>query len=187
MAYSNLPVLERFYNKVQLPDSPDGCWIWAAGTTSAGYGRFSFNKREGLAHRFSYQYFIGAIPEGMYICHRCDNPSCVNPAHLFAATQKDNLADMVRKGRACFGDRNGSRIHPERVRRGDNHPFKLHPEKIQRGEAHSQAKLTENQVREIRQRFVAGGVNYPQLAHEYGVNKATISDIVNRRYWKHID
>jgi len=87
---------DRFWAKVNKVNS--GCWEWAA-ATSAGYGRFKVNGRLLLAHRYSYELQYGPIPEGLCILHRCDNPSCVNPEHLFLGTYSDNMVDCVRKGR----------------------------------------------------------------------------------------
>lgn len=93
------PVLERFWEKVQ---KLDGCWLWtAASRTQAGYGLFT--PRHGikvLAHRAMWEYTQGSVPAGLYVCHRCDNPGCVNPAHLFLGSHADNMRDMVAKGRA---------------------------------------------------------------------------------------
>lgn len=87
---------ERFWSKVS---KGDGCWEWQAGRLPTGYGRFSDKGVEYKAHRFSWALAHGAIPEGMLICHRCDNPRCVRPDHLFLGTNSDNQRDMVNKNR----------------------------------------------------------------------------------------
>lgn len=92
-----LPIA-RFNAKYVVDD--DGCWIWTASTQGDGYGSFSENRKTWMAHRWSYAHFLGPIPDGLQICHRCDVPSCVNPMHLFLGTQADNIADMWRKGRS---------------------------------------------------------------------------------------
>lgn len=96
-----------------------GCWIWMGGCQMRGYGELLSNNKKYSAHRASYLLYKGEIPKGMYVCHKCDTVSCVNPDHLFLGTQKDNLQDMARKGRSTKGEKNG------------------------------QAKLTTNQIKEI--------------------------------------
>lgn len=92
--------LEKFWARVNK--NPDGCWEWTASLSSNGYGRFSptscYRDRV-LAHRFSYAQFVGAIPDGMIICHHCDNRKCVRPDHLFVGTNADNAKDRILKGR----------------------------------------------------------------------------------------
>lgn len=86
-----------------------GCWIWTAAHSSGGYGQIARNGKNIYAHRVSYEMFVGPIPAGMYICHTCDTPACVNPAHLFAGTQRDNAIDMSRKGR--WGNQSIGKTH----------------------------------------------------------------------------
>lgn len=89
-------VFERFFLLVQYSDD---CWNWTGYKTEKGYGKFGINYRAHLAHRLSYEYFIEPIPKGLFVCHHCDNPSCVNPFHLFVGTNRDNMIDMYAKGR----------------------------------------------------------------------------------------
>ena len=76
-----------------------GCWEWQKGFNSKGYGMFYYKNKDILAHRFAYEFFIGKIENMLFVCHKCDNPKCVNPNHLFLGTQKDNVKDMIIKGR----------------------------------------------------------------------------------------
>ena len=94
-----MTTLERFLVKIALPAKLSDCWEFTGGLDAFGYGRFWYNKMQFPAHKYSYQHFIGPVPEGMNICHTCDNPKCVSPKHLFAGTQKDNMQDMVKKQR----------------------------------------------------------------------------------------
>lgn len=102
---SKQEVTARFLSKfVQGPQ--EDCWIWTAGRFKAGYGQFNAGDgplRAYYAHRFSYEHFIGPIPEGMFVCHLCDTPACVNPHHMFLGTPADNHRDMRRKGRSVSG------------------------------------------------------------------------------------
>ena len=102
-----LSIQERFWNKVKKSDNPDDCWIWIASKLKSGYGMFGYYKgprpvRSILAHRVSYALHHNLKLENiadLYILHRCDNPSCVRPNHLFSGSQKDNIDDMISKGR----------------------------------------------------------------------------------------
>lgn len=153
------------------------------------------------AHRFAYETRIGAIPNGLLIMHKCDVKLCCNPRHLQPGTQLDNMQDAANKGRMASGERGGwrtkpervargdrhmSRTHPEAVARGDRHGLRRHPEKLCRGQNRPQAKLNDDSVREIRRRRAAGEIQR-ELAAEFLVCEATISDVINgRKSWKHV-
>lgn len=133
----------RFWDKVNK-DGPvpvhaselGPCWVWTAYCDRFGYGHSRFDGRVWSAHRISWTLINGPIPDGLWVLHACDNPPCVNPAHLWLGTAADNAHDRDRKGRQVphFGDRNGSRLHPDRVPRGDRHGSRTHPERVPRGD-----------------------------------------------------
>lgn len=106
------PARDRFYatgwDLVLVRDDLGLCWEWRGRPNSAGYGRITDDSGKLMfAHRMSYRLHRGVDPAGMYVCHRCDNPPCVNPDHLFLGTNRDNMADMVSKGRQMRGVRYG--------------------------------------------------------------------------------
>lgn len=184
---------DRFWQYVA---KGDGCWLWTAGFGRRGYGKFWVNGHTVGAHRFSYEIAVGPIPDGLFVCHSCDNPPCVNPAHLWLGDALANQRDCKAKGRTATGERgpnwnirgdgHWSRQHPERLRRGDNHPARLHPEHLARGEQSGSTHLTDDDVRAIRSRHKRRIVTEQMLADEYGVSVITINRIRRRVTWTHI-
>ena len=170
----------RFWAKVDQPE--EGCWLWQSTMFSQGYGCFKAAGKMCKAHRIAYTYAKGPIPDGLVVCHACDNKRCVRPDHLFLGTTRDNVLDAKRKGRLASGDRNGARLHPEKMTRGDKHWSHLHPE-LHQGEMNGRARLTREQVETIRTRYAAGGVSQFALADEYHVAQTTISAVLRRETW----
>jgi hypothetical protein len=97
---------ERFFSKVNKIEN--GCWEWITGKSRDGYGVFSYNNKDFRAHRLSYELHFGNIENGLCVCHKCDNPSCVNPEHLFLGSHKQNMEDKANKGRTYNGNQKGS-------------------------------------------------------------------------------
>lgn len=150
-----------FWAKVQRTDS---CWIWTACKNDKGYGNLRIRGKGCLAHRVAYQFTFGDIPKGMNVLHKCDNPACVNPNHLWLGTLADNNRDMIAKGRARLGIGKGN--HFSKPRRGN--------------------KLTVENVREIRNR-VANGERQQDIADLFGITNSLVSTIASRKRWAIVD
>lgn len=150
--------VSRFWEKVDKISTPDGCWMWTAYKNRQGYGKFATKKNiQVLAHRFIWTAMNGPIPGDLVVCHRCDNPSCVRPDHLFLGTSSDNRRDCIQKRRnnSAKGCRQGH------------------------------AKITEDDVRAIRRRH-ATGETQDALAKAFGISQSAVSYIVLRVNWKHV-
>ena len=165
---------ERFWGKVV---KSDGCWLWT-GNKFQGYGQIRFAGKTRRAHRVAWELTRGSIPAGLYVCHHCDNPSCVNPGHLFLGTQTDNMRDCLAKGRfraaGPRGAANGSATHPE-----------MRPT----GERNGRAVLTVKDVMEIRRRLAfrgPGAETVTDVAIEFGLTKSAVSKIITGRTWKSV-
>ena len=152
-----------------VPEPNTGCVLWTGPLHSHGYGYFRYRGRNTLAHRAAYEAHLGPVPAGLFVCHRCDTPACINPAHLFAGTPADNVHDMIAKGRYRGG------------------PLRLPTlEQRARGSRHGRAKLTEQDVVEIR-RAANGGETQASLAVRFSVAASLISFICTRKIWKHVE
>lgn len=145
-----------FWNRVSEPDIR-GCRDWIGHRHKDGYGALSYHRRYWLAHRLAWLLTHGDIPEGSCVCHACDNPLCCNPSHLFLGSHSDNMHDMKRKGRRM---------------------------RVNTGEKNGRAKLTEEQVRQIRASYKTGAVRQIDLAARYSVTQSMISAIVRGAFWK---
>lgn len=153
MAQTNL--LKHFEDKI-MPEPNTGCWIWIGAILKKGYGAFGFRGKVQNAHRVAYTLYVDEIPDGLLVCHHCDNRACVNPQHLFLGTSLDNTLDMMRKRR--------------------HNPVK--------GESNAHAKLTENDVRLIRKRAIDH--SRQEIASVFKISISHVDKIINRRKWKHI-
>ena len=170
------PTAERFWSYVDRR-GPEECWPWRGNVKNGlGYGRFTTRggregkPRQDYTHRVAWVLTYGEIEDGANLCHRCDNPPCCNPAHLFLGTCADNNADMCAKGRQAAGDRHGSRKHRERM---------------QRGVARYNAKLNPDSVREIR-RLITDGLSDREIAARFGVVSSQVWSVRIGRTWSHV-
>lgn len=187
-----------------------GCWEWNGPRYPNGYAQTG----KGSGHRLVWKTTHGPIAPGLFVCHHCDNKPCINPAHLFLGTGKDNMQDCVKKGRIAKGDTHGAHLHPERTLRGDAHPARLHPERMARGdangsrlyperrprgdahglrihperrsagEANGNAWITDAVVREIRAAYATGKFMYRPLAAMFGISSSQAWNIVNHKQRK---
>lgn len=150
--YRRRDLEDRFWEKVSIPpDIISGCWTWTASRRVDGYGA---SEKGSSAHRTSWKLVYGEIPNGLWVCHHCDVPLCVNPNHLFLGTQADNVADQVRKGRTVRGERNGRAI------------------------------LTWDLVSRIRSEYSGKRGEQKELAKAYGLHPSYMSAILRGKLWK---
>lgn len=169
---ADLPAIRHKFATMTEPDAASGCVLWMRSKNRKGYGQVRIAGRLFIASRLAWEVANGPIPAGMMVLHHCDVPSCVNPEHLFLGTNSDNQRDSVAKGR---------------------HAMKRHPELTTlkslgicpRGEQCRAARLTADDVREIRRHY-ANGSPAQELAIRFGVLRAHIYSITSRRAWRHV-
>jgi hypothetical protein len=142
----------------EMAERQGSCLVWR-GPTHKGYGHLSYQGRRWWSHRLAWTLARGPIPHGLFVCHTCDNRTCVDPLHMFLGTLQDNTRDHVAKGRAHLNGRHG--------------------------EGNSQHKLTAEQVREIRQRAMSGE-SHRALALAFGLVHQQVTRIVNRQRWANL-
>ena len=159
--------IDRFWERVDVRGT-DECWEWQAGTSS-GYGRLTINGKDFRTHRISWILHNGEIPDGLFVCHKCDNRLCVNPNHFFLGTHEDNMKDKIRKGRQS--STKGYRLPNKR--------------KSVWGEKVYSAKLTEQEVLEIKA-LLSFGLKQTSIAKAYGVTNKNISLIHRGKTWTHV-
>ena len=143
--------IDRFWSKVDRSGGDNSCWIWLKGRTYNGYGRVQWVGKTKRANRVAWTVTFGDIPDGLFVCHKCDNPPCCNPSHLFLGTRQENFDDMRKKERLV----------------------------LLSGENNGRCKLTDQEVLEIRSRYATGHENQKTLAIAFGVSDAHISDLIN--------
>lgn len=168
----NCPICKKAHNNMTVECSikckilnrhkvVDGCWIWQGKLNNSGYGCFSElineEKQELRSHRESYKIFKGEIPEGMLVCHTCDNPACCNPEHLWLGTNKENQQDSLKKGR---------RLNSKQ-------------------RAIVAGKMTEEEVQELRELY-KNGISRKELQEKFKLSQSHVTGIINYKYWAHV-
>jgi hypothetical protein len=150
-------VTDRFWSKVDWSGGPNACWLWTAYRDRDGYGNFGFRGKNERSNRVAWIISKGEIPDGMFVCHSCDNPSCCNPRHLFLGNHLTNVQDRVAKFRSACGS------------------------------MQTNAKLMERDVRVIRALYkLAVAAAAKKLAKQYNISRQTVHLIVHRKSWRHI-
>lgn len=157
-------VLRRFWKKVNVR-SQNECWPWLGSSKEEGYGRFWIAPHMYAAHSVSLFLHCGTWPSGLCTLHRCDNPRCCNPLHLFFGTDADNVADMHQKGRQAMGEKIWRNRRKTRGRK---------------------AKLTPEHVREIRRLYALPEWSQEALGKRFGVSQVQIGNIVRREFWRDV-
>ncbi len=150
-----MEMMEKIFWRNVNKKGPEDCWEWRGSKKSNGYGKLLIEGNHFQAHRVSWKLHFGVIPEGMLVLHKCDNRICVNPNHLEIGTQSKNITDAIKR----------KRVFPP----------------VFRGEKHPRAKLTTEEVKQIRS---SKGKTQRELAKMYGVSRHHINKIVNNKMWK---
>ncbi len=150
--------IDRFKAKVAETANPDECWYWRGYVAPGGYGHCTIARKSHDVHRVAFAVAYGGVPDGLEVLHTCDNRTCCNPNHLFSGTQKDNVDDMVAKGR----------------------------NKAPLGEQHGKHLLTAAEVQSIRRIRSDEGKSLAHIAKAFSVSVGCIRKVVNRVTWKHI-
>lgn len=148
MKFNDLDIKQRLERRII---TKDGCWITDFSLDSQGYSSMQYNNKRFLIHRLSYILYIGDIPKGLLVCHKCNNKRCINPDHLYAATQSQNVKDAYKDGLINY-------------RRGENHHY---------------TKLSDKEVIEIRKLYKLGGTSHRKLGKLFNVSGCTIGKIIN--------
>lgn len=156
------PAAERFWAFVEA-GGPDACWEWLGWKYAEGYGTIYVEGRKVRAHRYSYELHIGPIPNGLFVCHHCDNPPCVNPRHLFVGTHTDNMRDAAQKNRLRLWD-----------------VFN------QWGTQNPSSKLNEAAVLEIRDLYKSGDWTQKALGQRFGVSDVAVRKVLSEKTWAHV-
>ena len=164
------PDAERLLAKA-LIGLGDGCWLWNGSRSQDGYGTFYFRKKTWKAHRVSYTIFCGEIPDGLCVCHHCDNPPCINPSHLFLGHASANMKDMVRKGRC------------KSIITSEQNHFKSGS--APNGEKASGHKLSEADAKSIIERAAIGHLT-SEIMSDYQVERSTIQRILRGETWSYL-
>ena len=155
---STMTLLKKLQSLIFVRE--DGCWMFLGPWNSHGYGHLSYDAHVYRAHRVSWELHKGPIPDNLNVLHKCDNRWCVNPEHLFLGTLKDNADDMRAKGRDSYGDNFG--------------------------ENNGQAKLTEDEVRQIRQLLSSGQYTQTAIGDMFGVGRGAVKQIKSGRTWRYL-
>ena len=150
---------QLFWDSVNIIDDEDSCWDWKGHVDDKGYGKVTYLSKQWKSHRVAFTLSKGEIPEGMVVMHSCDRPSCNRPSHLSLGTMYDNVHDMLNKGRG-------------------NKPY---------GEKHGMAKLTESDVRRIRQLYSTGEYTMKKIGEMIGISPSSVGLVVRNKIWKHLD